>query len=628
MSPTARTRSEYLTLLRARFAGAVSLTPAFVLAVIGAYWLRFEAAEFHRYIDELIVIAPLAVAIKIFVFGLTRVTRAWHEYVSFTDLLRLGRALAVGAAFLALADTMYRENGLMPRSIIVIDACLTAMFVGGMLSVRRAVRERRMRKQMVSGQRESVLIVGLNESGDAFLKAIRAGLESCYYPAGLVATKRKLVGREINGVPVVATLDNIIEAAAECQVQTVLVVGKTLNPPELRQLIADCQPTGLKVRVLPSVEQLVSGQVNVRPREVAIEDLLGRDAVSLDQEQLQGWLTDRVLMVTGSCGSIGSEIARQLLKFNPRKLILVDRSETGQFHLQNELRSAVDAGVVEVVIADIGDKIRMQSVISQHEPKIMFHAAAYKHVPLMESHPVEAVKNITKATVGLVELAHANDFESFVMISTDKAVNPTNVMGCCKRVAELYVQAKAKHSSCRFVTVRFGNVLGSAGSVIPTFMCQILEGGPVTVTHPDMQRYFMTIPEASQLVIQAGAMGNGGEIFVLDMGEPVKIVDLAMDLIRLSGFQVGSDIEIAYTGLRPGEKMYEELYIAGEQRCQTVHPKILVAESEQLQFATVLLQVNSLIDAADESPESIRPMLQAIVPRYQQPSEQPVRKVA
>ncbi|WP_197452479.1 polysaccharide biosynthesis protein [Rosistilla carotiformis] len=610
-------RSTWFARFRSRFSGALFLTPAFALATFWAYWLRFESAAFTTYFAEMKVVIPVAVAIKIGVFGVLRMTRAWHDYVSFLDLLRLARATAVSAAFLALADTMHRENGLLPRSIILIDACLTTIFVGSMLSVRRILRERKSTVSLTAVSQTRVLIVGLNETGEAFLRAIRSGSEPHFQVVGIVAQKPRLVGREVNGVPVVATFQEIVEAANAHRVETVLLVDGELSSEDLRSVVNDCQQHGIAVRVIPSVSRIVAGQVGFHPREVDIEDLLGRDAVNLDQEQLNRWLSGRVLMVTGSCGSIGSEIARQLLKFSPSKLLLVDRSETGQFDLGNELQEAIDAGTVEVIVGDITDTERMRSLVDSYRPAIMFHAAAYKHVPLMEQHPSEAVKNITKASCGLVDLAHLFDVESFVMISTDKAVNPTSVMGCCKRVAELYVQAKAAHSSCRFVTVRFGNVLGSAGSVVPTFRRQIAAGGPVTITHPDMTRYFMTIPEASQLVIQAGAMGRGGEIFVLDMGQPVKIVSLAEDLIRLSGLEVHKDIELKFTGLRPGEKLYEELYIEDERRLQTVHPKILIAESEQLALKDVIKHVADLVSAAESDSAAIRAKLKTIVPRYQ-----------
>ncbi|MEX1027257.1 MAG: UDP-N-acetylglucosamine 4,6-dehydratase family protein, partial [Candidatus Paceibacterota bacterium] len=341
-------------------------------------------------------------------------------------------------------------------------------------------------------------------------------------------------------------------------------------------------------------------------------------------------LDGQTILVTGSCGSIGSEIARQLLKYNPGRLVLLDRSETGQFFLGRELNEAIEQGQIEIVIADTTDVPRLKRIFLQYRPQTIFHAAAYKHVPLMEEHPGEAVKNIVGSTRNLADLAVRFGVESFVMVSTDKAVNPTNVMGCCKRVAELYVQSLSDRGNasttpssvpCRFVTVRFGNVLGSAGSVIPVFREQISRGGPLTLTHPEMTRFFMTIPEASQLVIQAGRQGQGGEIFVLDMGQPVKIMDLARDMIKLSGLEPDEDVEIEIMGLRPGEKLYEELYADDETRLATKHPKILVAESLAMERRLIVERVDQLMQRAELGSDMVRQELKQIVPGYRPAAE-------
>ena len=352
----------------------------------------------------------------------------------------------------------------------------------------------------------------------------------------------------------------------------------------------------------------------IQPREVAINDLLRRPSVEIDDGNIKQWIEGRTLMVTGSAGSIGSEISRQLVKLSPSKLLLVDRSETGQFYFERELKRLAPDANIEVVMADITDRQRMQSLFDTERPEIIFHAAAYKHVPLMEAHAGEAVKNIVVATRNLVDLAEQFQAKGFVMISTDKAVNPTSIMGSCKRLAERYVQAKALTSTCRLVTVRFGNVLDSAGSVVPIFRQQIARGGPVTVTHPDMIRYFMMIPEAAQLVIQAGAMGQGGEIYVLDMGQPVRILDLARDMIRLSGLRVEEDIEIEFTGLRPGEKLFEELYSDQEEHQKTSHSKIMVAASAAQNLIEVIRDVSRLQSVVDEPNQVVRQLLGEIIP--------------
>jgi FlaA1/EpsC-like NDP-sugar epimerase len=338
--------------------------------------------------------------------------------------------------------------------------------------------------------------------------------------------------------------------------------------------------------------------------------------VQLNLRELHHWLDDRVLLITGSAGSIGSEICRQLLQFAPRKLVLVDQSETGQFFLERELQPIANRTELAVCLADVCDEDRMRGIFEAHRPDIVFHAAAYKHVPLMETNPSEAVRNIVLATRTVADLAYHFAVSSFVMISTDKAVNPANIMGACKRVAELYVQSLSDQSDCRFVTVRFGNVLDSAGSVVPVFRSQLAAGGPITVTHPEMTRYFMTIPEASQLVIQAGAMGQGGEIFVLDMGEPVRILDLASDMIRLSGLREGEDIEIEFTGIRPGEKLHEELHVSGEHHLATSHPKILITHCSHKGFDQISVAVDRLLSKTSAPVETIRAELQRIVPGF------------
>jgi FlaA1/EpsC-like NDP-sugar epimerase len=432
---------------------------------------------------------------------------------------------------------------------------------------------------------------------------------------GFIDDRADLQRCRIEGVPVVGTCDDLPRLVARHRVDEVLITSGELPGAQVRRLVETSQQHGFRVKVLPSYEQLLDGRVAVHPRAVAIEDLLGRPSVDINLDDVREWLTGRTVMVTGSAGSIGSEICRQVLKLRPAKLILVDRHETGQFFLERELSrlQGKSATPVQTCLADLTDRARLEAVFRDTNPEIIFHAAAYKHVPLMESHSGEAVKNIVLATRNLVDLADSHQAQTVVMISTDKAVNPTSVMGSCKRLAEQYVQARAAGSHCRFVTVRFGNVLDSSGSVVPVFRDQIACGGPVTVTHPDITRYFMLIPEAAQLVIQAGAMGQGGEIFVLDMGEPVRILDLALDMIHLSGLRVGEDIEVQIVGLRPGEKLYEELYDAGEPHQQTTHPKIMVAASAQRNLLEVIRDIRRLEELVHEPNEIIRAALRQIV---------------
>jgi FlaA1/EpsC-like NDP-sugar epimerase len=419
---------------------------------------------------------------------------------------------------------------------------------------------------------------------------------------------------------VLGTLPETCQIAAHYGVAEILITTGGLSGRQVRRLVDEARQRQMQVKVLPSFEELISGRLAVQPRPVAIEDLLRREPVKLELENIRQWIDNRVLLVTGSAGSIGSEICRQLLQFSPKRLIMLDRWETGQFYLEHELnrlRRDVQKDVqIDVQVADLLDEKRIREVLEDNRPDIIFHAAAYKHVPLMEKHPCEAVKNIILATRNVANLAMQCKVESFVMISTDKAVNPTNVMGACKRVAELYVQSLAGQSSCRFVTVRFGNVLDSSGSVVPIFRQQIARGGPVTVTDPGIVRYFMTIPEASQLVIQAGIIGNGGEILVLDMGEPVRIVDLATDMIRLSGLEVGRDVEIVFTGLRPGEKLFEELHYSDAKYLSTRHPKILVLGDARRDLEEFHASVDRLLNLGDNNSCRIVEYLRELVPEY------------
>lgn len=369
---------------------------------------------------------------------------------------------------------------------------------------------------------------------------------------------------------------------------------------------------------MPGVHNLVDGRVTVSQiREVAIEDLLGRDPVQLDTERICGMIQDEVVLVTGAGGSIGSELCRQVARYSPRAIVLVEQAENALYHVHRELQLSFPDLDLRPRIADIADRSRLDFVFGECKPRLVLHAAAHKHVPMMEWNPGEAVKNNVGGTANVVEAAHNHGVADFVMISTDKAVNPTSVMGCTKRVAELYVQSRAERSPTSFVTVRFGNVLGSNGSVIPLFREQIRKGGPVTVTHPEMQRYFMTIPEASQLVLEAASLGDSGEIYVLDMGRPVRITTLAEDLIRLSGLKPGRDIEIVYTGTRPGEKLFEELSIDGESTSKTKHPKIFVGKGPPRAYADMKRTVDTLLSVADTADApTVKAHLKRVVPRY------------
>jgi len=591
------------------------LAPLVAIAYALAFLLRFAGNLDNRSLSVLLSSLGWVVVIKLAVMTYLRLHQDWNRYVSFRDLALLLQVATYSSMGIVLVDALFWPRETIPRSVVLLDWGTTVGLLATVRAIPRLARDFHWHGRRADAENPRALIVGANDSGEALLRTIRGNASLKYRPVGFIDDRTEAQGRRIGGVPVLGACDRIAELVDQHNIDEVLITSGELPGKQVRRLVEKSHQHDFRVKVLPSYEQLLHEQVAIQPRPVAINDLLRRPSVELDTENIRQWITGRVLLVTGSAGSIGSEICRQLVKLSPAKLLLLDRSETGQFFVERELRRLAPDANIEVVLADMTDTDRMHCVFEQLHPEIIFHAAAYKHVPLMEMHPGEAVKNIVMATRCLVDLADRHQAKALVMISTDKAVNPTSIMGSCKRLAEKYVQAMASTSSCQMITVRFGNVLDSAGSVVPIFRGQIARGGPVTVTHPEMVRYFMMIPEAAQLVIQAGAMGQGGKIYVLDMGQPVRIMDLAQDMIRLSGLRVYDDIEIEFTGLRPGEKLYEELYSDQEKHQQTDHAKIMVAASVPQNLLEVISEVNRLGAAMDEPSETVRQLLGEIVPR-------------
>lgn len=611
--------------------------PIFCAIYYLSFWLRFEGSfnvdgvlgenGFRMFRSTVF----WAVGLKTLMFWSTGVYKIRSRYITVLDLMNLAKAVTLSSAGLAIVDYLFFPKIMLPRSVFLIDWGSTILAACGVCAIIRLVQDsgRVLRR---SKNWKPTFIVGANESGAALLRIIERNKNTSLKVVGFLDDHPNRQGTRINGIPVLGSLQQMCSLAHRYGVSDILLPADEIPGKTVRQLVEAGNSAQIQVQVLPSYQQLLSGMVEMKPRPVCIEDLLGREPVELDMQNIRNWMDNRVLMVTGSAGSIGSEICRQLLQFSPKRLILVDRSENSQFYLERELVKLGYQGRFEVVIADLNDSKRIRSVMSEYQPDILFHAAAYKHVPLMENNPGEAVKNISLATKRLADLADEFEVGTFVMISSDKAVNPTNVMGANKRIAELYVQSLAAHSRCHFVTVRFGNVLGSAGSVVPIFTQQIQNGGPITVTDERMQRYFMTIPEASQLVIQAGAMGRGGEIFVLDMGEPVRIVDLAADLVQLSGLKLGEDIEIKFTGLRPGEKLYEELHVDGEKHVPTCHPKIMVAEKVSCSEEFIRDSFTRLSELTEQPSHLILEEIQRILPEFQsstsKSTESPLKRAA
>ena len=542
------------------------------------------------------------------------------RYSGTRDLLSLLKAAAVSS--LAIATIWaYWASGTFPRSILILDFAFSILFVGGVRFGIRTIREVIVQitgPRSTSGEpRRRLLVLGAGDAGEMLMREIVRTHGHRYQPVGFLDDAPGKQHERIHGVPVLGRLNDVKAIAERERVDEIILAIPSMTGVEIRRVVERCRPTGASLRTVPGVDSLIDGKVTVSQlTNVAIEDLLGREPVTLDTVAIEEFIKGRVVLVTGAGGSIGSELCRQVCRFKPKTLLLVEQAENNLFEIHRTLiAEAKDVNVIPYV-ADICDSRRLEAIFDAERPAVVFHAAAHKHVPMMEANPGEAIKNNVFGTKKVADTADRFGVEKFVMVSTDKAVNPTSVMGVSKRAAELYIQSLSQRSKTHFLAVRFGNVLGSAGSVVPIFKQQIAKGGPVTVTHPEMTRYFMTIPEACQLILQAGTLGRGGEIFVLDMGEPVKIVDLARDLIRLSGYEDGS-IAITFTGMRPGEKLFEELSFNAEKAEKTRHPKIFVGILQAPAFDTVARgfeQLHALSDGS--SPERIRAAFKALVPEY------------
>ncbi len=459
--------------------------------------------------------------------------------------------------------------------------------------------------------------MGAGQAGSMVIKEMKENKHIGYLPIAVVDDDKAKIRTSIHGVPVLGGRDKIKETVIKENIDEIIIALPSAPKSEIRKIVELCKDTKSKLKTLPGVYEIIDGKVSLKAiRDVNLEDLLGRDEIELHTEEIAGYIKDETILITGGGGSIGSELCRQIAVYNPKQLIIFDIYENNAYELENELKTHYKNSIdIHVAIGSVRDQERLRQVFIKFKPGVVFHAAAHKHVPLMELNPSESVKNNVFGTLNLALISEKFKVKKFVLISTDKAVNPTNMMGATKRLAEMIVQAIDKRCGTEFVAVRFGNVLASNGSVIPLFKKQIAQGGPVTVTHPDITRYFMTIPEAAQLVIQAGAMAKGGEIFVLDMGQPIKIVDLARDLIRLSGFEPDKDIKIEFVGLRPGEKLYEELMLKEEGIQSTSHESIFIAKPLDLSFNEVMMGVKALQNAMN-NPESLKQCMKSIVETY------------
>jgi len=502
------------------------------------------------------------------------------------------------------------------EGVLMLDLFTTVVFLSALRMLIRLYHEEFFSESHGTARR--FLIVGAGNAGEALLREMLRRRDAKYEVVGFIDDDPVKQGMSIHGITVLGNLEKLPDVCEKSSIDEIAIAIPSATRKQLRHVVQVCQGTALRFSTVPSLTDIASGKFSVsQMRHVDINDLLGREVVQLDMLQLEKFLKDKVILVTGAGGSIGSEMCRQVCAFGPKLLLLVEQAENPLFFIEQELRKSFPAVQMKAVICDIAETARVNQVYEKHHPQVVIHAAAHKHVPLMEGNPGEAIKNNVVGTRNMANAADAFGTDDFVMISTDKAVNPTSIMGSSKRIAEMYIQDLSNTSKTHFMTVRFGNVLGSNGSVIPIFNKQIADGGPVTVTHPEMTRYFMTIPEASQLVLQAATMGSGGEIFLLDMGEPVKIVDLARELITLSGFRPGEDIEIEFSGLRPGEKLFEELSIEGEGMIPTKHPKIAIWKTISKDRQTLRDGIKKVIDIAHTQDRSkIVATIKELIPEF------------
>ncbi|MDE2086229.1 MAG: polysaccharide biosynthesis protein [Xanthomonadaceae bacterium] len=579
-----------------------------------AKWLRYavrpEDVVHFRWFE-----LPVVLLAQGLIFRWTGLYKGVWRFASLPDLWNILRAAALGSAAVWLLLSMFDRLQGVPRSMLLMYPVLLAIALG---VPRLAYRYWKDSHRNSTGQRAArrVLIIGADRAGESLSRDLQ--LDGGYRVVGFLDDRPLLRGASINGYPVLGQFDQLPEIAREAAVEMLLIALPGASAGEMRRVVALCDASGLPYRTVPRLDDVLAGRAQPSEiKEVAIEDLLGRDAVELDWTAIREAMGGRRVLVTGGGGSIGSELCRQVARLGAQSLVVVDHSEFNLYKITRELRANYPDLLLEGVLASCVDSVLMRRVLAETRPQVVFHAAAYKHVPMLQHQLRAAFLNNVVGTRTMADLSAEAGVECFVLISTDKAVNPTSVMGACKRIAEIWCQNLDAHADTRYVTVRFGNVLDSAGSVVPLFRQQIREGGPVTVTHPEMSRYFMTIPEACQLILQAASLGKGGEIFALDMGEPMKIRDLAEQMIRLAGKKPGSEIPIVYTGLRAGEKLFEELFHPLEQYCATTHAKIFLAQHRQVSWELLQAMMHKAAEmVAADNDEELRRCVSSLLPSF------------
>jgi FlaA1/EpsC-like NDP-sugar epimerase len=597
-----------------------------LLSYFFAYYLRFDGhippKSLTNFMQTVIWIVPL----KLACFFFFDVYKGMWRYTSIHDLTNLIKACLTSSAIITVLLLITVRFAGFARSVFIIDFLLTFLFVSGYrIGIRLFYspmngRFRSLHQRNRDTNMKRLLIYGAGAACEMLLREIRGNANLRYDVVGLIDDDLSKLGHTIHGVPVLGTVKDMSEIVKNSGVEEIIIAIASASAIEMRHIVKSCETTGVPYKTLPGMGELIEGRVSVSAiREVRYEDLLGRKQVDLNMEQIGGYLTRKRVIVTGGAGSIGSELCRQIAPFRPESLIIVDKDESGLYETELNLLGIFPEMQIDSFLGSVQNRVLMERVFHQHEPHVVFHAAAYKHVPMMELHPWEAVFNNIIGTQAILTLCSGNGVDRCVVVSTDKAVWPTNVMGASKRVDEILAQIYAKEYNARFMSVRFGNVVGSVGSVIPLFQKQIQRGGPVTVTHREATRYFMTIPEASRLILQAGAIGSGGEIFILKMGTPICIADMARDLIKLSGFKPDEDIEIRETGLRPGEKLFEELITQGEGIQETEHEEIMVLRSDNhISMEEMNRHIERLVKLAQAADaRGIKEELKRVVPEYE-----------
>ena len=585
------------------------------LAWMGAYWLRFNLDSIPDiFFQSALFALPVVIGVQTVINVFVGVHRGECRFVSLADLMFISKSVVIGTTAIAFTLFLVAQRLMfVPRSVFILYALMLALLMCSSRLLYRLFRERHFSSR--SGRK--VVILGAGTAAEQLLRDLRRNHPNRYNIVAFLDDDPSKIGRQIHRVPIVASPDVLQDLIDRWGIDLVLIAVPSASDKQMQRLVQLCESTNVEFKTLPGMHELLSGQVQISDmRDVRIDDLLGRDPVKLDWHRIKHSLCDKTVLVTGAGGSIGSELCRQLASVCSAHLVLFDQTEYNLYSIEEELLERFPDIKLTSILGDVCDQAAARHVFEQFKPTAVFHAAAYKHVPLLEGQVREAVKNNAIGTRTIADLANQHGAEKFVLISTDKAVNPSSLMGACKRVAEMYCQQLASQSKTKFITVRFGNVLGSAGSVVPKFKNQIKQGGPITVTHPEMTRYFMTITEASQLILEASAMGEDGRIYVLDMGQAVKISHLAEQLIRLSGKQPGEDIEIIYTGLRAGEKLHEELFHDEENLTTTDYEKIMLAATRDIDPQLIEDVFATMVAKLDNYDTSLVDCITLLVPEY------------